>query len=203
MIEKGDVAEVILIGKIKDGKTFQELKEPTPVIVGMKRLIPGLDEALIGMNPGEKKTVEIQPEKGFGKRDPNLVRLVPISAFKKSNIKPVPGAIVDVDGYPARVLSTSGGRVQIDFNHELAGKTLIYEIEVKSVIKNDSEKASVLTKKYFEKGVKTQANGEFIIEVNKDAYMDRGYLDKKAGLIAELATLGKPVKWVEIYKLEK
>ncbi len=200
MIEKGDVAEVILTGRIKDGRVFQKMETPTPVIVGLGKLIKGLDEAILGMEVGERKTVEIPPEKGYGKRNPNLVMLVPMSSFKKSGIKPVPGTVVTIDGYPARVLSVSGGRVQVDFNHELAGKTLVFDIEVKAVYKKDEEKAKALAKKYFDSGIDVKANGEFQITAREEAFLSRDYLDKKVRLITELMALGKPVHWTEIYE---
>ncbi len=203
-IEAGDVVAIRLVGRIKGGNKFEETGEkPAIVIVGKRKLIPGLDSALLGMEPGQKKTVEIPPEKAYGNRDPNLVKLIPMSAFKKAGINPAPGVIVEIDGFPARVLSVSGGRVQVDFNHELAGKTLVFDVEIVDVYKKDEDKAKALASKYFEKGIEVKANGEFQIEAKEDAILDRKYLDKKVRLITELLSLGKPVRWTEVYEPNK
>ena len=201
-IEKGDVVELMFVGKVKGNGVFQETKEPTPMIVGMKKLIPGLDEALLGMEEGEKKTVEVSPEKGYGQRDQSLVKLIPLSAFKKSGITPVPGAVIDIEGYPARILTVSGGRVQVDFNHELAGKTLIFDVEVKKIHKTDKEKAEVLTNKYMGDKAGVDVKDKISVRVNEDIMLAKDYIDRKVMLIRELVALGKPVDWIEEYKME-
>ncbi len=156
-VKKGDFVRVEYTGKIHDtGEIFdttnQELARESeiyvenkkygaiPIVVGAGHLLKGLDKALVGMEESEKKAVDIAPEDGFGIRDPKLIQLIPIREFHKQNIKPEVGMKITLDGNPARIQSVSGGRVRVDFNHELAGKTLQYEIEVKEVIKDDIEK---------------------------------------------------------------
>ncbi len=203
-VEKGDVVEIKLVGRVKDGEVFEKTAEkPAVVIVGKKRLIQGLEEALLGMNEGDKKTVEIPPEKAYGPRNPELVKIIPMSAFKKSGINPAPGVVVTIDGYPARVLSVSGGRVRVDFNHELAGKTLVFDVEVVKVHKDDEAKVKALIEKWFDKGIETKVGKAVDITATEEAYLDREYMDKKVKAITELMTLGKEVHWTEIYKPDK
>lgn len=109
--------------------------EPMLVVLGGGWVVNGLEEKLYEMGVGEKKEVEVSPEKGFGVRDPSKVRLVPLRMFKgESNLQP--GARVRFRDALATVRSISSGRVQLDFNHPLAGKTIIYEVEVKSEVKD-------------------------------------------------------------------
>ncbi len=138
-MQKFDFIKVAYIAKIKEeGRVFDNTEAILPIGAGF--VIKGLDEALLGMNVGEKKTVEIPPEKAFGERIKDLVKLVPESEFKKHNVNVKPGMAVDADNARGRVLSVASGRVTVDFNHPLAGKVLVYEVDVKEKVENLQEK---------------------------------------------------------------
>ena len=145
-MQTNDFIRVVYSAKIKE--TGQELDKtgdnPVPVIVKPGFVIKGLEEALLQMNVNEKKTIEIPPEKAFGARNPKLIRLVPIAEFIKHNTKPQPGMFVQADRFRGKVLSVSGGRVKVDFNNPLAGKTLIYDIEIKEKVETVENKIKVL-----------------------------------------------------------
>lgn len=143
-----DFIRISYSGKIRDMSEEFDKGDAVPVIVGAKYVINGLDEALQQMNLSEKRTVEIQPEKGFGQRDLNLIKLVPESEFRKHNTRPYPGMVVNADNLRGRVLSVSSGRVKVDFNHPLAGKNLIYEVEIKEKIEKLEEKISAIVEFY-------------------------------------------------------
>lgn len=164
-LEKGDFVKINYTGKVKEtGEVFDTTREdvakkegifserikygPVLVIVGYERVVKGLDEELLKMKVGERKEVEIPPEKGFGKRDPNLIKLIPLSEFKKQKIEPHPGMNLTMGGLNCKVISVGSGRVRVDFNHPLAGKTLIYDVEVKEKIENDEEKVKALCEYY-------------------------------------------------------
>lgn len=153
----GDFVYIEYIGRIKDTKEIFDLTKediakkekvfnpkfkygPVPVIVDSKFILPGLNEALKKMKVGDKKTVEIPPEKAFGHRNPGLVKLIPEARFKEQNINATPGSFVTINRIRGRIVSVGGGRVKIDFNHPLAEKTLEYELEIVSEIKEPIEK---------------------------------------------------------------
>jgi FKBP-type peptidyl-prolyl cis-trans isomerase SlyD len=143
-MQKNDFIRINYVGRIKEtGEVFDEGKN-IPIVVGEGFVIKGLDEALETMNVGEKKTVEIPPEKAFGKRMPELVKLIPLSEFKRHNTTPYPGMVINADGLYGRVLSVGSGRVKVDFNHPLAGKVVEYDIEIVEKIENKEEKAKAL-----------------------------------------------------------
>ncbi len=151
-MQKGNFVRISYKGKIKEtGEIFDEGKD-IPIVVGEGFVIKGLDEELEKMQVGEKKTIEIQPEKAFGERDPKLVKLIPLSEFRKNNTSPYPGMVIRADNLYGRVLSVDSGRVRVDFNHPLAGKVLEYEIEITEEIKTQEEKAKALVE--FFTGVK-------------------------------------------------
>jgi len=164
-MKPGDFVEVDYVGRIKDtGQVFDVTKEkiakkenvynpktsykPVVLIVGADFIIKGLDEGLRGMKVGEKKKVDVPPSKAFGDRKENMIKTIPLAKFKEQNLDPLPGAVVNIGNLRGRIVSVSGGRVRVDFNHPLAGKTLEYEIEIKSVVKEKLAKVKAIVK-YF------------------------------------------------------
>ncbi|MFZ3077011.1 MAG: peptidylprolyl isomerase [Candidatus Aenigmatarchaeota archaeon] len=146
-MQKNDFVRILYSGKIKE--TQQEFDSgEVPVVVGAKFVLPGIDETLEQMQVGERKTVEVAPEKGFGLRDQKFIKLVPVSQFRKNNMDPYPGMVVSADNAHGRVLSVNSGRVRIDFNHPLAGKVLVYDVEIKSKIDDSKEKIKALAEFY-------------------------------------------------------
>ena len=128
-----------------DNKTYGAM----PIVIGGGHVLKGLDEALIGMEEGEEKKVEITPEEGFGLRDPKLLQLIPMGEFKKQGMKPEVGMAVTSDGVTGIIRSVSGGRVRVDFNHELAGKNLVYIIKVVKEIEDDVDKVKSLIELHY------------------------------------------------------
>ena len=143
-----DFVKVNYSGKIKETGMEFDKSENVPIIVGVNFTLKGIDNALLEMNAGDKKTIEIVPEDGFGNRDAKLVKLVPLSEFRKHDTKPYPGMFVNADNLQGRVLSVSGGRIRVDFNHPLSGKTLIYDLEIKEKIESIEEKIKAIIKIY-------------------------------------------------------
>ena len=127
----------------KAADKYEEKKSyaPVPVVVGHDRLPKGLDEALSGATVGETKEVTIPPEKGAGERDPKLVRLYPMREFLKKDIEPEPGLEVHMDGRHGVIMAVTAGRVRVDFNNPLAGRTLKYKVTVAKRAESTEEKA--------------------------------------------------------------
>jgi FKBP-type peptidyl-prolyl cis-trans isomerase 2 len=103
---------------------------PQPLIVGKGRLFPGLDESMLEAEIGKEYEVVIPPEKGAGPRDPKLVELHPVREFLKQEIEPRVGLEVTVKNKPAIITAVTAGRVRLDFNNRLAGRTLKYKYKI-------------------------------------------------------------------------
>jgi FKBP-type peptidyl-prolyl cis-trans isomerase 2 len=116
-------------------------------VVGEGLMLKGFEDALTSMKVGESKSIELSPENAFGNRDASKVKIYPISAFRKSDVKPYPGARVTVEGKTGLVQSAGGGRVRVDFNPILAGKTLVYDITVRRKVQTESDKLQELIKR--------------------------------------------------------
>ena len=149
--DTGQVIETTKEDVAKEHGLYSEDKrfEPLLVIIGEKRVVSGLEEALRDMDVGQEKTFEVPPEKAYGKRDPNKVRRISRREFIKADIDPVPGQVIEFNGVPAIIRDVSGGRVVVDFNHPLAGKTLVYEVKVVSKLESDEDKIRALIKRRF------------------------------------------------------
>ncbi len=178
--------------------------KPTLMILGKNQLIKGFEEALKDMKTGEEKEVEIPPEKAYGERKADLIKIVPLQAFKKNNINPVPGMILELEGMPAKVQSVSGGRVRVDLNHELAGKTLIFKIKLEEKIEKPEERVKALTEQLFplEKDLKVKINGDEVeLNLSKQSTLMNDYQQRKLLLIQQIKDLleYKNVKIIEEY----
>ncbi|MFX1301381.1 MAG: peptidylprolyl isomerase [Promethearchaeota archaeon] len=117
----------------------QEVYQPRLVIVGQGWIVPGVDEALIGMKVGETKEIVLEPEKAFGVRDAAQVRIIPRARIK-SDQKLARGMRVRIGNQSGTVRHVGGGRVTVDFNPILAGHTVDYKISVIKKLSKSKEK---------------------------------------------------------------
>jgi len=156
-MERGDFIRIEYVGRLESGEIFdltdEELAKrekifnsnmkyaPAPIVVGAGLVVPGLEKALLEMKVGEKRDVIVKPDDAFGQRNPSLVRTVQGKLFTHV---PVPGQLVDFGNLRGRVQSVSGGRVRVDFNHPLAGKTLKYHVFIKDKIDGSTEQVKTV-----------------------------------------------------------
>lgn len=160
-LQKGDFILIDYSGKVKETnevfdttnddvakkehlKKEGEIYEPKLVVVGEGWVLKALDEALTTMDIGSASTVEIPAEKAFGPRDPEKIKRVPIRQLLAKEINPVVGARIEYQGKMATVRSIGAGRVLLDFNPALAGRTLIYDVTPIKKIEGNEEKVSAL-----------------------------------------------------------
>jgi peptidylprolyl isomerase len=122
---------------------------PRTVVVGEGWVLRGLDERLKGLNIEETVEVEIPPEEAFGERKPENVRMVPYRVLRSKGVNPVVGGQIEVDGRSATVRSVGAGRVQLDYNHPLAGRNIVYDVKVTKQYEEDEEKIRALIVRRF------------------------------------------------------
>jgi peptidylprolyl isomerase len=121
-----------------------EIYEPRLIVVGEGWVLKPLDESLVTMEPGKQTTVEISPEKAFGPRDPEKVKRVHLRQLAEKGINPAIGQRIEFGGKNAIIRSIGAGRVLLDFNPPLAGKTLIYEVTINKKLETSEEKIGSL-----------------------------------------------------------
>ncbi len=158
--------------------------EPRLVILGKDNMIKGVVDVLKNMNVGDKKKVEITPENAFGERIQELVRILPVSDFRKRDMNPMPGMQVEIDGAIATVKSVNSGRVMIDANHPLAGEKITCEIKVLEGINSTEERTKSVMEQYGLKPDKVKLDGKsVIITFGADTKKDgRYFIDKSSAV---------------------
>jgi len=133
----GDTVKVHYRGKLHDGSVFDETsdREPLQFTIGEGQVIPGFEEAVVGMNPGDSKTTELPAEKAFGPYLEERVVEVPKDRLARWEPEPTVGERVPIpqpEGPPIAVTVTevTESNVTVDFNHPLAGEELTIDIEL-------------------------------------------------------------------------
>lgn len=164
--ETGDVFDTTYEEVAQEAGIVIEDKDYHPMIlaVGSTQLIPRLHDEIKELNVGDKKTVEVPCEEAFGKRDPKKIQLIPMKEFKKQNIKPFVGMPLSLDGQQGIVRTVDGGRVRVDFNHELSGKDIVYDIEIVDTIDDNVEKIKGLIEVYYGNPTLDLEKTEVVIE---------------------------------------
>ena len=224
-IQKSDFILVDYTGKVKEtGEVFDTTSEETAkekklykegevyearlVVVGEGWVLKALDEALLNFKIKKKNSVEIPPEKAFGNRDPEKVRLVPFRRLVARGITPKLGMQIEYDKRLATVRTMGSGRVQLDFNPPLAGKTLVYEVTVKKRLKTDAEKITALIHRRISAVEAEKFNfkvGKANVTVNmpEEAFYVEGIQLAKRGIALDIQRFLseiKTVKFVESFK---
>jgi peptidylprolyl isomerase len=187
----------------KENKLYrgEEHYEPYFVIVGEGWVPKGLDEVLPTLEVGKASNIELPPEKAYGARDPKRVRLVPLRKFSSDGITPVPGLQVNIDGKTAQIRSVGAGRVQVDYNHPFAGRTLIYDVTVQKIVETDEDRVRNLIHKRIPTidlqkfNVKIE-DGKLEIEVPEEAFFLEGLQVAKRTLSADVQKYLSKIKKV-------
>lgn len=141
-IQKGNKVKLDYEGRFETGEIFDTSKHgdhshPLEFEAGSGKVIPGFDEAVIGLEKDQEKEFTIPPEKAYGMPNPQLKQKIP-----RTSLPPLPEgmtlkpglslAMKTPDGHtmPATIAEVSDTEVTLDLNHPLAGKTLIFKIRI-------------------------------------------------------------------------
>lgn len=137
----GDKVKIHFTGKLEDGSVFSTSEESEPIefVVGESNIIPGVQEAVIGMAPEESKTVNLDPDKGFGEHREDLIKEVDRELLPE-DVQLEKGQVVELqrsDGRmgKVRVMDVSESSVTLDLNHPLAGESLVFDIKLLEISK--------------------------------------------------------------------
>ena len=144
--ETNEVFDTTVEEAAKKERLFKEgeIYEPKLVVIGEGWVLKALDESLATMEVEKATSVEIPPEKAFGTRDSGKVRRVSLKNLTAKGITPNIGKRVEYNGKMATVRAIGAGRVLLDFNPPLAGKTLVYEVTIKKKLETQEEKIAAL-----------------------------------------------------------
>ena len=138
--KKGDKVKVHYTGRLEDGTVFDTSVErgPYEFTIGQSKIVPGFAEAVIGMKPGQSKTVEIPAKKAYGLHRKDMIAVIERSKLP-AHLNPEIGQRLRIDQadgqkIPATVTEVSDSTVTLDANHPLAGKDLVFDIELLEIV---------------------------------------------------------------------
>jgi peptidylprolyl isomerase len=226
-LQKGDFALINYTAKVKEtGEVFDttseetakkerlykegEIYEPKLVVIGEGWVLKALDESLATMEVGKTAFVEIPPEKAFGERDPEKVKRISLKNLTAKGITPSLGMRLDYDGKMAVVRAIGAGRVLLDFNPPLAGKTLVYEVTIQKKLETVKEKIVALIHRRIpaieEDKFKFIAKVKTVnIEMPEEAFYLEGIQVAKRGIAMDIQRFFPKittVKFTETFKAE-
>jgi len=220
MISKGDFIKLSYTAKLEDGTVVDTTNEETAreygiynegtkygdiyVIVGERHVVEGLDDDLEGKEVGYKGEVLVPPEKAFGSYDPDKKEVLSLSKFRE---KPRIGQRVRIGNRVGLVERIIGRRAIVDFNHPLAGKSILFEYEIKERIEKpeDKIKAIFLIHSGLEVlNVKVEDN-KAVIEVPNRAYFNQVFILSRFRIVDDIFKHLKldEVRIFERFKREK
>ncbi len=226
-LQKGDFILIDYVAKVKEtNEVFDTTKEdvakkehlhkegqihePELVVVGEGWVLKALDEALATMEIKKPSTVEISPEKGFGPRDPEKIKRVSIKQLYAKEINPVVGARIEFQGKQATIRSVGAGRVLLDFNAPLAGRTLIYDVTINAKLDKTAEKIGAIVHRRVpvveqDKFKLTIKEGNLTIDMPEDTFYVEGIQIAKRGIAMDIQKFVPDLaetKFVETFKAE-
>ncbi len=145
----GDRVRVGFTGRLANGEIFDSTDEchsdgcgcdsgPIEFVIGDEEIIAGLNEAVIGMSPGERKTVAVEAERAYGPRDDEMVMVIDRGEMPE-DLQPEVGdtlALTDEEGdeFPVTVTEVTAATVTIDANHPLAGEDISLDLELLAIL---------------------------------------------------------------------
>jgi peptidylprolyl isomerase len=226
-LQKGDFILIDYVAKVKEtNEVFDttqeevakkehlhkqgEVYEPKLVVVGEGWVLKALDDSLLEAEVAKATTIEIPSDKAFGPRDPEKIRRVPIKQLYAKEINPVVGARIEFQGKMATIRSIGAGRVLLDFNPPLAGRTLIYDFTVTKKLDAQEEKISALIHRRVpvveqEKFKITVKDKNLTIDMPEDTFYVEGIQIAKRGIAMDIQKFLPDLaetKFVETFKAE-
>lgn len=136
-VQSGNTVKVHYTGKFDDGEIFDSSEggEPLAFTVGAGQVIPGFDQALLGMQIGETKNVVIPADEAYGEREDGLVQTIRRDQFRLGDVEPVVGMALEMrtpdgQGIPMVITDVTETSVTLDANHPLAGETLHFALQL-------------------------------------------------------------------------
>ena len=173
---------------------------PITICIGEKNVLQGLDSELGDKDIDKEYEIVVSPDNAFGKKDPKKMKIVSMSLFRKQKMNPYPGLQINADGMIGTVRSVSGGRVNLDFNHPLAGRELVYTFKILKKVEDIKEKVNSVMKfglemfgpDMFSKTL-TEGNLEITSKIKMPEQIQKSFAEKFKKLVPEL----KKIEFIE------
>jgi peptidylprolyl isomerase len=136
------------LAKQENAYDASKLYGPTLIVLGKNWINSVVEEWILNASENSEGEIEVPPSKAFGERDPSKVKVYSLRELQRRGYTPSVGDVVELNGARGIVKQISGGRVTIDFNHPLAGKTLVYRVKVVRKLETLEEKIRALASRH-------------------------------------------------------
>ncbi|HEY0579706.1 MAG TPA: FKBP-type peptidyl-prolyl cis-trans isomerase [Candidatus Nitrosocosmicus sp.] len=191
--DTNEIFETTRENDVKNSEDFDPSRKYEPRLLGVGEgwVLKGLDDALLDANMDEPLNIEIPPDKAFGERDPSKVRMIPLRKLGEKANEVGVGDVIELDERMGIVRFIGSGRVQVDFNHKYAGRTLIYDATIVKKIETEDEKIASLIRRrlpidsadiHFEK-----KDSELEISVPEKIFLLDGLQIIKRGIVGDIS----------------
>jgi len=191
--ETGEVFDTTVEDVAKKERLYKEgeIYEPKLIVIGESWVLKALDDSLPSLQLDKLETIEVPPDKAFGPRDPEKLKMVPLRRLRDKGITPQIGMRIEYEKKMATVRTVGAGRVTLDFNPPLAGKTLVYEVTAKKKLETEDEKILAIIHRRipivditkFKLGIKKT---EVMIQVPEEAFYLEGVQLAKRGIATDM-----------------
>ena len=188
--------------------------KPIATIIGAEKVIKGLDEHLLKAEKGKDYELEIPPDQAYGERDAKLVELhskreiLRLPEFRKGDISPQVGMQITLKNKLGTITAITAGRVRVDFNKRLAGRTLKYKYKIVDVADKTEDKVDTILNMHFGKPgdfkIKVKGDEAEIILAPECSY-DLSWFQAKYRVVSDIRdfTSLMTVKFIEIHVKKK
>lgn len=184
--------------------------EPLIMVVEPDKVIKGLESSLMGAKVGEDYEVEIQATEAYGERDPKQVELhsmreiLRLPEFKDGENYPDIGMKISYKNRTATIARVTAGRVRLDFNHPLAGKTLKYRYKVLEKVEGDADVIRAIVEMdygTFDGFEQTVEDDALVLKLPERCKYDQGWFLLKYRVVSDLRdkTEFRSIRFVEEY----
>ena len=211
--ETNEVFDTTLEEVAKKERLYKEgeLYEPKLIVIGEGWMLKAVDESLETMKLNKAQSVEVPSDKAFGPRDPEKLKRVPLKQLLAKDVhNPTIGMRIDYNGKMATIRSIGAGRVLLDFNPPLAGRTLIYDVTVDKKLGANEEKVIALIHRRIpivdsEKFKFTIQKEKLAVDMPEEAFYIEGVQIAKRGIAMDIQKFLPElteIKFVEAFKSE-
>ncbi len=200
-VKKGDLVRIEYTGRVAStGLVFDTTDEslarqagiaestakygPKLAVFGQNAIMQGMEGAIIDSVLGKKEEFLISADKAFGEKLPDLIRMLPQKEFAKQGVQPAPGLVITLDGVAARIKSVTSGRVVVDFNHPLAGESVLYSLKVNEVITEPKKKIEAILASFAISASVSEKAGKFEVVLPKSEPKEKLEAAKQAILVS-------------------
>lgn len=183
-----------------------EIYEPKLIVIGERWILEAIDDKLPSFKQKSLETIEIPPERAFGSRVPEKVKMVPLRRLRDKGITPQLGMRIEYEKKLATIRTIGAGRVTLDFNPPLAGKTLTYEMTIMKRLRTKKEKILALIHRRIPVAEISKDNLEIRktdvrIQIPEEVFYIEGLQLAKRGISADIQRFFSSVAKVEFLEI--